>query len=168
MSSVLRDIIDHHIWANDTLLAFCEGLSNEELALTGPGTYGPVHKTLVHIAEAEQIYLSRIPDTGVERVLDDETATLPPIPAIRAAMRETGEAWRTVMDRWPDGHAITYRTREGEEERRSISFSVVQMLDHGAEHRNHVRTILSSYGIEPPEIDGWLWDDQRAQASDGR
>lgn len=167
MSRILGDIIDHHIWANDSLYAFCESLSEEQLKLSGPGTYGQVHKTLTHIAEAEQIYLSRIPDTGIERTLDDEAEHLPPVAELRDVLRTNGHAWRTVIATWPDDLPISFRRRNGQEEHRSVSFSVVQMLDHGAEHRNHIRTILSSHGIVPPEIDGWLWDDERKGQGDG-
>jgi uncharacterized damage-inducible protein DinB len=163
VNAILRAIIDHHIWANDTLFAFCEALTPDQLALTAPGTLGKVHRTLVHITEAEQIYLSRIPDTGIGRTFDDEADPLAPVSALRQALRRNGEAWRAVVDRWPEDHAFTYRTREGFEERRTVAFSVTQMLDHGAEHRNHVRTILSSHDIEPPEIDGWTWDDARQE-----
>ncbi|HYH12877.1 MAG TPA: DinB family protein [Thermomicrobiales bacterium] len=166
MSAVLRAVIDHHIWANDTLFAFCQTLTAEQLQWTGSGTYGQLHKTLAHIAEAEQIYLSRIPDTGIERVLDDDATPLPPVSELRASLQRSGEAWRAVIARWPDDHPIHYRRRDGREEHRSISFSVVQMLDHGAEHRNHIRTILSSHGIEPPEIDGWAWDEERTETGD--
>jgi uncharacterized damage-inducible protein DinB len=161
MSALLRAIVDHHIWANEALYAFCETLAPAQLALSGPGTYGPVHRTLVHVAEAEQVYLSRIPETGIAVTLDDEADPLPSVADIRSALREAGEAWRRVIDRWPDDFAFTYRTRAGEEERKTVAFSVVQMLDHGSEHRNHIRTILSSHGIEPPEIDGWTWDEER-------
>lgn len=161
MNAILRAIIEHHIWANETLVEFCETLTPEQLALSGPGTYGRVHDTLVHYAQGEQVYLSRIPGTGIAVTLADEIEPLPSVADIRAALRATGETWRRIIDRWPDDLAFTYRTREGDEERKTVSFSVVQMLDHGSEHRNHIRTILSSHGIEPPEIDGWTWDEER-------
>jgi uncharacterized damage-inducible protein DinB len=161
MSTILRAVIDHHIWANDTLVGFCETLTPEQLALAGPGTYGDVHDTLVHLADAEVVYLSRIPESGIALEFEGDTDTLPSVAMLRTSLRRTGEAWHRVVDRWPDDFAFTYRTREGDEERKTVSFSVVQMLDHGAEHRNHIRTILSSHGIEPPEIDGWLWDEER-------
>lgn len=160
MSALLRSVVEHHIWSNDTLYAFCETLTDEQLALTGPGTFGTVHKTLVHIAEAEQTYLSRIPDTGITKTLDDEAEPLAPVAELRESLRETGAAWRTVVERWPDDHPINY-VKHGEREHKSVSFSVVQMLDHGSEHRNHIRTVVSTHGIEPPEIDGWTWDDVR-------
>lgn len=160
MNNVLWDVIEHHIWANDTLLAFCERLTDEQLQLTVPGTFGPVLKTLVHVAESEQIYLSRTPGSRVERTMDDEAEQLPTVGKIRAALRETGEGWRSVVRQWPENCQVTYQ-RKGQQEQRSVSFLVAQALDHGSEHRNHIRTILSTHGITPPEIDGWAWDDQR-------
>lgn len=161
MTAILRAIIDHHIWANDMLYGFCETLTPEQLGLSGPGTFGPVHDTLVHLADAEVVYLSRIPDSGIALEFDGDTDRLPSVAMLRASLRRTGEAWHRAIERWPDDLEFTYTRRDGVEERKTLSFSVVQMLDHGAEHRNHIRTILSSHGIEPPEIDGWTWDEER-------
>ncbi len=161
MSTILRSIIDHHTWANDVLYGFCETLTPEQLALTGSGTFGPVHDTLVHLADAEIVYLSRIPESGITLEFEGDTDTLPSVAMLRASLRRTGEAWHRVVERWPDDLTFSYRRRDGSEERGSVAFSVVQMLDHGAEHRNHIRTILSSHGIEPPELDGWTWDEVR-------
>jgi uncharacterized damage-inducible protein DinB len=162
VSAILRAIIDHHIWANDRLVAFCQALKGDQLALdAAPGTYGPVHRTLVHMAEAEQIYLSRIPETGITITLDDGADPLPSLTEVREALRRTGEAWLDVIARYPDDLQFSYGTRQGGEERRTVSFSVVQMVDHAAEHRNHVRTTLSMHGVEPPDLSGWRWDDER-------
>lgn len=164
VNALLRAVLDHHIWANDTLVAFCETLEPEALALTVPGTYGTVHRTLAHLAEGEQVYLSRIPETGIAITLDDEAEPLPTIAAIRAALRATGAAWHEVAARWPDDLQLRWRRRDGSEEEGSVSFSIVQMLDHGGEHRGQVRTILGAHGIVPPEIDGWTWDAYRREA----
>jgi uncharacterized damage-inducible protein DinB len=31
------------------------------------------------------------------------------------------------------------------------------MFNHGTEHRSQVATILTTLGIEPPELSGWEW-----------
>lgn len=160
MTAVLRAIIEHHIWANDILFGFCEGLTPDQLALSTSGTYGAVHDTLVHLADAEVVYLSRIPDSGIELEFEGDTDTLPSVAMLRASLRRTGDAWREVIARWPDDLEFTFTRRDGTAVRKTVGFSVVQAIDHGAEHRNHIRTILSSHGIEPPEIDGWTWDEE--------
>src|SRR5690606_31622399 len=90
MSAILRAILEHHIWANDTLYGFCESLTAEQLALTAPGTYGPVHDTLVHLADAEVIYLSRIPESGIMLEFEGDTDSLPSVAMLRASLRRTG------------------------------------------------------------------------------
>jgi len=37
---------------------------------------------------------------------------------------------------------------------------LIQALDHGTEHRTQVRTALTVLGIEPPELDGWAYDEE--------
>jgi uncharacterized damage-inducible protein DinB len=32
---------------------------------------------------------------------------------------------------------------------------VAQVLNHGNEHRAQIYTVLTTLGIEPPELDGW-------------
>jgi hypothetical protein len=32
---------------------------------------------------------------------------------------------------------------------------LIQVLDHGVEHRTNITTIMAQYGIKTPEIDGW-------------
>jgi uncharacterized damage-inducible protein DinB len=120
-----------------------------------------VHDTLVHLADAEVVYLSRIPDSGITLEFEGDTDTLPSVAMLRESLQRTGDAWREVIARWPDDLEFTFTRRDGTEVRKTVGFSVVQAIDHGAEHRNHVRTILSSHGVEPPEIDGWTWDEER-------
>ncbi len=37
----------------------------------------------------------------------------------------------------------------------------VAAINHATEHRTQIKTALSQAGIEPPELDGWTWDDER-------
>lgn len=159
MKTLLQDIIEHHVWANETLFRFCESLSPEQLELTAPGTYRNVGRTLVHLAEAEQAYLSRVPDSGVTLTFDDEQP-VPAIAELTAGLRETGEAWRHAIRRWPSNTLLDV-TWHGQNRTFPLSVFVAQAIDHGVEQRTHVRVILSAHGIETPEIDVWAWDEAR-------
>lgn len=164
MRALLRDIIEHHVWANETLFRFCASLAPEQMALAVPGTLGAVGTTLVHIVEAEQSYLSHIPDTGIAPTFNDEDPVLPPVSDLIEAIRRNGDAWRAVIERWPENLEIDYVNRRGIAQHRSVGFFVTQMLDHASEHRNQVRTTLSAHGIEPPDIDAWRWDNETGAA----
>jgi uncharacterized damage-inducible protein DinB len=36
----------------------------------------------------------------------------------------------------------------------------IQALDHGCEHRTQVRHVLTILGYDPPDIDGWTYDEE--------
>jgi uncharacterized damage-inducible protein DinB len=46
----------HDIWATARLIEHCRTLSESQLGLTMPGTYGPIRRILAHvIADAREI-----------------------------------------------------------------------------------------------------------------
>jgi uncharacterized damage-inducible protein DinB len=44
-----------------------------------------------------------------------------------------------------------------------VGIRLAQALHHGSDHRSQICTILTSIGIEPPDIDVWAfaWSDGR-------
>src|SRR5438067_958817 len=45
-------------WATLRLIEYCEGLADEHLDATTPGTYGTIRETLRHMVDAEEGYFS--------------------------------------------------------------------------------------------------------------
>lgn len=175
MNTVLQDIIEHHLWANDTLLTYCEGLTPEQLALTVPGTFGGTEVTLVHIAVNEEHYLRLIDQGGVPNgirttILNGEVPR--ELASVRPVFARTGEAWRDVVRRC-SGNVMLQVEWEGNIEPLALSDVVAQVVEHGTEHRTHIRTILASHGISESDADGttepdlsvWAWQVAREPAS---
>ena len=50
---ILRQL-RHDIWATERLIEHVRRLSSQQLQLTVPGTYGSIHKTLLHIVAANE------------------------------------------------------------------------------------------------------------------
>ncbi len=48
-------------------------------------------------------------------------------------------------------------TWRGQEQAIKASVAVIQMINHGNEHRAQISTILGQRGIEPPALDGWAY-----------
>ena len=175
MNTILQDIIEHHIWANDRLLAFCEELSPEQLALTVTGTFGGVEETLAHVAANEEHYLQLIDSGGVATGIRS-TIFRGEVPremgSIRPVLAKTGKAWRDVVRTCPD-NAMLHVEWEGKNEQLPLSDVVAQVVEHGAEHRTHIRTILATHDIAREDDDGttapdltvWAWQDEREAAS---
>lgn len=157
----------HHAWASDRLFAACEGLPAEHLEFVVQGTFGGLAATLRHLVEAEERYVRGLrgqtapgPDSagGIDRPVPPE-ALGPSVPVLRrraassaAALVELAEAAK------PDG--VVMATHHGEPAViRALTF-FTQALDHGCEHRTQVRHALTILGYDPPDIDGWAYDEE--------
>lgn len=175
MNTVLQDIIEHHIWANDTLLTYCEGLTPEQLALTVPGTFGGPEATLAHVAANEEHYLQLIDQGGVptgirSTIFDGEAPRT--LSSVRSVFARTGEAWRDVARTCPENTELQVEW-EGNTEPLPLSDVVAQVVEHGAEHRTHIRTILAAHGIArdvdggttEPDLSVWAWQAERGSTS---
>jgi len=152
VSETLLTAIRHSCWANVELIAFCAKLTPEQLAWTGPGTFGSIHATLQHIVGAEQGYLFRLtgeePPQGMFK--PDVLVGLDELAERERSVRERAEtllAGRFDEDAWHKGRAVRAKAR----------IVVAQLIHHGSDHRAHVGTILGSRGVEPPNLDVWAY-----------
>ena len=140
-------------WANRLLFDACRGLSDAQLAATAPGVYGSIAGTLQHIVAAETGYAIRLGAKSVERIKSDD-----PWPGFDR-LAELVEATATaVTGLAPSATSKPIRVdgaTAGSEVDPAVIF--VQMFHHSTEHRSQVNTILTTLGIEPPELSAWSW-----------
>ena len=93
MKSLWLETFEYHKWANLHLLDVCATLTDEQLQLTAPGTYGTIADTLQHMLSAEQRYLRRL--SGIEPLMS-ERDEFPGIALLREhAVRTRGSAHRS-------------------------------------------------------------------------
>src|SRR5438105_1305384 len=150
--SPLADAFGHHVWATTRLIDVCESLTDEQLATTAEGTYGSVIDTLRHLVASDRSYLALLSGGRVERV-DDEHMTLADL---RAVMVEDGAEWSRVVAELDDPDKVLVRKRpDGSSNRSPAGIRLAPALHHGTDHRSQICTILTTLGIEPPDIDVW-------------
>jgi uncharacterized damage-inducible protein DinB len=150
---ILIEAFRYNKWANLHLLDVCATLSQEQLELTAPGTYGTIAATWQHLGGAERRYLWRLggdvgrfpvheqfPGIGVLR----KEAVISGDQLIEVASRAKGDA--TVVSRWHEGA-----------QRVDLGVLLVQALHHGNDHRTHVCSILGQNGIEYGDMDVWAY-----------
>lgn len=154
-------LYEHHKWSNLTLIDFCAGLDEGALDLTVPGTFGGVRQTLVHIIANEENYLSFFPNSGIAQTIH-QRGEFQGFPTLRAAAERTGDAFIAQARTLPNG-AHWQVEYEGKLETLDPTFPLIQAIHHGTEHRSQIRTILSTHGIEPPDIDGWTYENVMAK-----
>ena len=155
VTSILGELFGHNLWANRRLLDACAGLSEEQLDLTAPGTYGSVRDTLVHLFGAEARYVARLrsepPATDV-----DERAGWPGLAKLRESGDRSGEALIELATKTPPA-LVLQGTWRGEPYKLSAAVVLIQSINHATEHRSHVVGILTQNGVAMPEFDGWTY-----------
>jgi len=153
MSELVSDFYRQNEWATLKLIEVCRGLSDEQLGAAAEGTYGSIRATLRHLVSAEANYAFRVSDGKVRRLPPDEPwpgfGALAEMVSVHAAVfagaarGDTNRVIRLDPDTDPyDSEAAVI---------------LVQAFNHATEHRSQICTILTTLGIEPPDMSGWEW-----------
>ncbi len=166
MDAGFVELFRHHAWATDRLLAACEGLPPDHLEWVTQGTYGGLGATLRHLVEAEERYVSRLRREPSPRgpAANEPDPPMPPealAPSVRVLRRRaqaSGQALIELAGQYAPGEIIDTAFRGEPVSIRAVVI-FTQALDHGGEHRTQVRHALTILGYEPPDIDGWAWDE---------
>ena len=147
----------HNTWANLKLLDACEGLSDEQLDLTAPGTFGTIRETLLHIVLNEQNYLSLLTAQAPENPL--HRGQWPGIADLKERAGTLGAALAAQSAR-VQLTTVLRPTFQGQEVDLPAYIVLLQAINHGAEHRTHITTIMSHHGLEAPALDAWAFNDE--------
>jgi uncharacterized damage-inducible protein DinB len=153
MNETLLALYRHKTWATLRLIEFCQGLGDDLLDATLPGTFGTVRDTLRHLVASEESYFFRL--TG-ERLAE-------PIPEgpVMIALGELGDRIRRLGPRWellaqdPDLPPRAVTLRDGS--RTVAVVPMAQALHHADDHRSQILSILGARGLEVPELDVWSY-----------
>jgi uncharacterized damage-inducible protein DinB len=158
------ELLRHNLWANLRLLDACAGLEQHQLDASSPGTYGTVGATLVHIIANEYGYAAALRQSPPAGRLDYRAA-FPGVDAMRAHARASGtELIEAAVSL--DPNAILRGEYQGQPFEMPAMTPLLQAVNHGTEHRAHIATILTTLGIEPPEMDVWMYRDSGAMSEE--
>jgi len=156
-SQILVRLFEHNNWANDQIIQACATLNDEQLdAEPRSATKGSIRHTLLHLASAQQGYLSLL-TLPVEARLD-----APPTYAdLQKAVRTRGEGLLALARNEPGAPGnqpeTPLRTKDGYFVEAWVV--MVQVINHATEHREQINSMLSALGVTPPDLDGWGYGD---------
>jgi len=153
MGPILIEAFRYNRWANLHLLDVCAGLSDDQLQLTAPGTYGTIAATFVHLVSAEQRYLRRF---GIGEPRINERDAFPGLAILREHAARNGDELIEVAARIKPDEAIEEKRDRGVF-RLELGVVLLQAMHHGNDHRTHVCTILGQHGIEYGDMDVWAY-----------
>ncbi len=149
---ILTRLFEHNNWANLQIIQACSVLDEDQLDTElYTVTKGSIRSTLQHLINSQEDYLSQL--MGVEARFNWESP--PGFDELLQAATETGEglialtkseASKSLKDKFEkDGYSI------------EPWVVMLQAVDHAAEHREQIKSILSGLGLTPPRIDGWAY-----------
>jgi uncharacterized damage-inducible protein DinB len=146
--NILAKIFEQNNWANQRIIEICSGLSGVQLA-TEPHsvTKGNIRETLIHLAVSQRGYLALLTTP-----LEASPTSLIPIGELEESVRTSGEGLLALAE-----HSQTIlQSRLHPRDRFLVEPWVVMLLviNHATEHREQIKSMLSSFGITPPDIDG--------------
>ncbi len=159
MSQLAAEFLAQNNWANQLFIEFCEAIPEEMLEATVPGTYGKVRDTLVHMVGSLGRYHFALtgrfvdPDSPV-----DSQKPWPGFEFLKRTVLAAGEALLKLTAEAPEGWEVrNHYENQYLDWRMAGSVALVQAVNHCADHRSQIATILSQAGLEPPQVDGWAW-----------
>jgi uncharacterized damage-inducible protein DinB len=150
--SMLVEFIRYNTWANQRLLQACESLSAEQLAAGALGTYGTVERTLEHLVDSEAFYFSLL--TGGKLRPPFSWDDRPTVAQIRAYATVVGEAMIRAAGQVRPSDVLHEQPSIGTNSYKTITL-LIQVVNHGVEHRTNITTILSALGLPAPAVDAW-------------
>lgn len=157
-TDTLTTLFSHHLWANLRLLESCAELSNEQLDATISGAFGSIRDTLEHIVKSEKSYFSRISTGQLYR--HPEGAPPLTIAEMRESLRTTGLGLIEWAPKVQTDDIVQVVNWEGAPREVPKSIILTQVINHATEHRAQIMAILTQLGINPPDLQGWVYFDE--------
>ena len=152
----LVKLFEHNNWANLQIVQACYALSDEQLdAEPTSATKGSIRRTLTHLAASQQGYLSLLTQPIEARV-----RVPPAFEDLQESVRASGEGLLSLVrgeGGLPSGTRL--QTKDGYLVEPWVV--LVQVIDHGKEHREQICSMLTSLGVAPPDLDGWTFGEAK-------
>ncbi len=156
MTDPLRDAIRHSAWATCRLLEVCRRLTNSQMAAEGPAGYGSLRAILAHLLLSEAFY--RFVLTGSYPPWSHEPGESAPVPLMDAWAAEMTSFWEAFTDVTIDGDKPLIRTlQDGQEHEARTGIVLAQVLDHASAHREQAAAVLTTLGLQPPDLSAWAY-----------
>ena len=148
----LVKLFEHNNWANLQIIQACSALSEAQLdSEPQSATMGSIRATLMHLVTSQRGYLALLtlpvearPNTPLEFAESQESVIKSGEGLLELARDDAVKPIKTKL-----------RTRDGYFAEPWLV--MVQAINHATEHREQIKSMLSSLGITPPEIDGWTY-----------
>ena len=150
-----RKVEKYHYWANERVLQTAEQGPADLLDEAGRRSSTRIRDILVHTVGAEWVWCSRW--QGVSPTQCPTTADLPTLAAVRERWYDQERQVRAVITSLQEDDlatGLTYSTTlTGESTTMPLGHTMLQVVNHGTQHRSEVALLLTELGHSPGDLD---------------
>ena len=145
----LEKLFEHNNWANLQIIQACSALSDQQLDSEPQSvTKGTIRRTLLHLVHSQLGYLSLL-----TMPVDKRPDVAPTFAELQESARLSGEGLLALARGEQKPFNSRLQTKDGFYTEPWVV--MLQIINHATEHREQIKSMLSSQGVTPPNIDGW-------------
>lgn len=160
---LIRSLFGYNEYADEYLLDETAKLSPDEFSKDRGASWGSIKANLVHITDAQKVWLSRW-DEAREPVTLREDMDIGGHAAVRGAFAESHGGLRAFVERVSEERVngiIEYEDNDGTARRLPLWLLMVHLMNHGTHHRSEVCMALTAMGREVKELDYHYFEMER-------
>lgn len=150
---LIHNLYQYNTWANARILDTAAQLHPDQLRAETNSSFGSVNSTLVHILEAQWVWLQRWQGHSPSVRLDPKTFL--DLNHLRARWDEVDRETQDFVASCTEAELareITYRNYQNELWTYPLWQQMLHQVNHATQHRSEVAMVLSTWGFSP----GWL------------
>lgn len=140
----------YNLWANHKLWGYVMALAGEQFERPSDYSIGSVHKQVIHMMDAESVWLARVRGTAPE--IFHDAADFPTRESIRARWDAVEAAWQAYLNTLPDGDVqgvIEYFNQTKTQQFRTPLWEILaHVVNHATDHRAQVLALIHQLGGE--------------------
>lgn len=153
-SEISEAHLRYHRWATGRVLEETIPVPAEQLVKDLRGSFHSIYDTLVHLFQADSIWLDRLEGRPTGALADY---------AAPGCTYELRDAWTGVLDRmiaWGEAQneadwsrETSYKTLAGVPYKTPLCQVVLHIVNHGSYHRGQISSMLRQLGLKPMNLD---------------
>jgi len=154
MKNTLKAYTAYNLWANNEMIKCVEKLSQEQLHQTIDSSFNSVFKTILHIWDAEYIWLQRMQGSSINewpsKMMDKDGFSTNLFLASSANFSDFVAAGNDAFFEL----TCAYTNLKGEQFSTAYSSIIMHCMNHGTYHRGQLVTMFRQLGLtEIPSTD---------------
>ena len=159
MKELLKQLAVYNIWANQKIIDVILALPEEKQIAELPSSFNSLHKTLLHMWDAESIWWQRMKlHERFIRPSDNFKGSTRVVVNGLMSQSKLWEGWVNNVSELMLEHVFEYRNDKKEQIKMPIWQMLTHVFNHGTYHRGQLINMLRQLGVEKlPQTDFFVW-----------